>query len=237
VPIDEIRDAARLVEWGLHPRVLPEADATYRALVRRWLDEGAFRAQVEAVADGLKLRVVAVHLRAGIVLGTQSESVFAYTITRFRKHVANEEGAVIALVLVASCATFYPHEESLDVEDMAAPTARLSEVRDHLVKLCSTLESQHRRGGETVAERWRKGWQQLLAIPQINEDAKRISRTHLHGIVHLVLKHLAESGLAAEEQRLDGDHLYVATPRLRLMLAEHASVPLLDIAREAIHRA
>jgi hypothetical protein len=236
VSVDDIREAARLVEWGLHPRLTPDSDANYRALTRRWLDEGAFRAQVEAIAEGLKLRVVAVHPRAGIVLGTQAESVFAYTITRFRKHVANEEGAVIALVLVAACATFYPLEDSLDADDMSAPTVRLSEVRDHLVKLCTTLESQH-RGGEAVADRWRKGWQPLLAMPQINEDAKRISRTHLHGIVGLVLKHLTECGLAAEEERPDGDHLYVATPRLRLMLAEHACVPLLDIAREAIHHA
>src|SRR5262245_20174105 len=111
--LDDLRDAARLVEWGLHPRMQPESDSAYRALVRRWLDEGGFRAQVEAIADGLRLRIVAVHPRAGVVLGTQSESIFAYTITRFRKHVANEEGAVIALVLVACCATFYPQEDGL----------------------------------------------------------------------------------------------------------------------------
>lgn len=204
--------------------------------MRRWLDEGAFRQQVEAVAEGFKLRVVAVHPRAGIVLGTQSESVFSYTITRFRKHIANEEGAVIGLVLVACCATFYPEDDALDVDDLEAPTARISEVRDHLVKLCTTLESQHKRG-EATAERWRKGWQQLLAMPQISEEARRISRSHLHGLVALLLQHLADSGLAAEEQRSDGDHLYVATPRLRLMLAEHAAVPLLEMAREAIHRA
>ena len=235
--LDDIRDAAKLVEWGLHPRIHPESEPDYRALVGRWLDEGAFRAQVEAVAEGLKLRVVAVHPRVGIVLGTQSESVFSYTITRFRKNIANEEGAVIALVLVACCATFYPQEDALDADDLAAPTARLSEVRDHLVKLCSTLESQHQRG-EATAERWRKGWQQLLSMPQISEDTRRVvSRSHLHGLVALILKHLTDSGLAAEEERADGDHLYVATPRLRLMLAEYAAVPLLEVAREAIQRA
>lgn len=234
--LDDLRDAARLVEWGLHPRIQPDSDPAYRGLVRRWLDEGAFRAQVEAIADGLKLRIVAVHPRAGVVLGTQFQSVFAYTITRFRKHVANEEGAVIALVLVACCATFYPHEDGLDADDLAAPTVRLSEVRDHLVKLCATLETQCQRG-EATAERWRKGWQQLLSMPQISEDARRASRSHLHGLVALVLKHLTENGLAAEEERADGDNLYVATPRLRLMLAEHAAVPLLEAAREAISHA
>ena len=33
---DDVRDAARLVEWGLHPRALPEAYPDYRELVRRW---------------------------------------------------------------------------------------------------------------------------------------------------------------------------------------------------------
>ena len=49
---NDIRDAARLIEWGLHPRALPENNVEYRDLVRRWTDEGGFQAVVAAVSIG-----------------------------------------------------------------------------------------------------------------------------------------------------------------------------------------
>ena len=228
----DVKDAARLLEWGLHPRILPESSPEYRDLVRRWMDDGVFKATVTAVAEGLRLRVVGVSARTGIVLGTEKDSVFAYTISRFRKQVSNEDGAVIALVLVATCATFYPAQDTLDGDDLMAPSATVSEIRDHLVKLCQALESQDRRG-DTTAAHWRKGWQHIRSLPEIVEDARRVSRSHLHGLVGLVLNHLADTGYVALEPRSDGNNLYVATPRLRMMLAEHAAIPLLDIVRAA----
>ena len=122
---DDVRDAARLVEWGLHPRSLPEASPDYRDLIRRWMDDGAFKALVASVAEGLKLRVVGVTLRTGIVLGTETESMFGYTISRFRRYVSNDDGAVIALVLVAACATFYPAKDALDNDEVMPPSATL----------------------------------------------------------------------------------------------------------------
>ena len=229
---NDARDAARLIEWGLHPRSLPEAHPEYRDLVRRWMDDGAFQATVAAVAEGLKLRVVGVSPRTGIVLGTEMESVFAYTISRFRHQVSNDDAAVIALVLVAACATFYPAKDVLDNDEIMSPSATLSEIRDRLTKLCQALESQDRHGDATAA-RWRKGWQSIRARPEIVEDAKRSARTHLHGLVGMVLNHLQECGFVAVDERQDGNHLYVATPRFRMMLAEHAAVPLLDLARSA----
>jgi hypothetical protein len=228
----DVKDASRLIEWGLRPRALPDAHPEYRDLVRRWLDDGVFKVVVAAVAEGLKLRVVGVTARTGIVLGTEGESVFAYTISRFRRQVSNDDAAVIALVLVAACATFYPAQEALDDGDAVAPTATLSEIRDRLSKLCQALESKH-HAGDTVAARWRRGWQYIRALPEIVEDARRIARNHLHGLVGLVLAHLHDTGFVAVDERADGDHLYAATPRFRMMLAEHATVPLLDIAREA----
>jgi len=229
---DDVKDASRLIEWGLRPRALPEAHPEYRDLVRRYLDEGAFKVVVGAVAEGLKLRVVGVTARSGVVLGTEEESVFAYTISRFRRQVSNDDAAVIALVLVAACATFYPAQEALDDDDAVAPTATLSEIRDRLSKLCQALESKH-QAGDPAAARWRRGWQYIRALPEIVEDARRVARTHLHGLVGLVLAHLHDTGFVAVDERADGDHLYAATPRFRMMLAEHAAVPLLDIAREA----
>ncbi|QQO35343.1 hypothetical protein JJC00_06570 [Bradyrhizobium diazoefficiens] len=229
---NDVKEASRLIEWGLHPRTLPEAHPEYRDLVRRWMDDGAFKAIVASVAEGLRLRVVGVSARTGIVLGTEAESVFGYTISRFRRHVSHEDAAVVALVLVAACATFYPAQDALDSDEIMSPSATLSEIRDRLSKLCQSLESQDRTG-DAVAGRWRKGWQYIRALPEIVEDARRTARSHLHGLVGLVLNHLFETGFVAVDERQDGNHLYVATPRFRMMLAEHAAVPLLDIARAA----
>lgn len=158
---NDVRDASRLIEWGLHARALPEAHPEYRELVRRWLDDGAFRTAVASIAEGLKLRVVGVTPRAGIVLGTETDSMFAYTISRFRRQVSSDDAAVIALVLVATCATFYPAKDVLDSDEVMSPTATLSEIRDRLTKLCQALESQDRLGDATAA-RWRKGWQSIV---------------------------------------------------------------------------
>jgi hypothetical protein len=229
---NDVKDASRLIEWGLRPRALPDAHPEYRDLVRRWMDDGAFKIIVASVAEGLKLRVAGVSARTGIVLGTEMESVFAYTISRFRRQVASDEPAVVALVLIAACATFYPAQDALDSDEIMSPSATLSEIRDRLSKLCQALESQDRTGNATAA-RWRKGWQYIRALPEIIEEARRPARSHLHGLVRLVLNHLSETGFVAIEERQDGNHLYVATPRFRMMLAEHAAVPLLDIARAA----
>ena len=49
----DVTDAARLIEWGLHPRMLPESHPEYRDLVRRWMDDGTFKVCVTGVAEGL----------------------------------------------------------------------------------------------------------------------------------------------------------------------------------------
>src|ERR1051326_2881693 len=146
----DVKDAARLIEWGLHPRALPEAHPEYRDLVRRWTDDGAFKTIVASVAEGLKLRVVGVSARTGVVLGTETESVFAYTISRFKRHVSNDDAPIVALVLVATAATFYPAQDTLDSDEIMSPTATLSEIRDRLSKLCQALESQDKAGDATA---------------------------------------------------------------------------------------
>jgi hypothetical protein len=154
---NDVKDASRLIEWGLHPRALPEAHPEYRDLVRRWMDDGAFKMIVASVAEGLKLRVVGVSARTGIVLGTDTESVFAYTISRFRRNVSDVDAAVVALVLVATCATFYPAQDSLDSDEIMSPSATLSEIRDRLTKLCQALESQDRSGMQRLPAGARAG--------------------------------------------------------------------------------
>lgn len=230
----DITAAARLVEWGQRPRALPESHPEYRDLVRRWMDDGAFKVAVAAIAEGLRLRVAGVSVRTGIVLGTEPDSVFAYTISRLRRQISGEEpAAVLALVLIAACATFYPAQDALDSDEIMSPSATLSEIRDRLSKLCQALESQDRTGHPS-ATRWRRGWQFIRALPEIIEESRRPTRSHLHGLVRHTLNHLLlECGYVAVEERQDGNDLYVATPRFRMMLAEHAAVPLLDIARAA----
>ena len=65
--------------------------------------------------------------------------------------------AVVALVLIAACATFYPAQDALDSDEIMSPSATLSEIRDRLSKLCQALESQNRTG-QSAAARWRKGY-------------------------------------------------------------------------------
>ncbi|MFD8960801.1 hypothetical protein ACFV0W_28645, partial [Streptomyces anulatus] len=70
-------DAARLVSFGLQPKLLPARDAEYADLLRRYREESAFARLADAVATGLGLIVLEVSPRAGMAVTAGEDSVFA----------------------------------------------------------------------------------------------------------------------------------------------------------------
>ena len=70
-------DAARLVAFGLQPKLLPARDVEYAELLRRHRDDPAFARLADAVAAGLGLIVLEVSTRAGMALAAAEDSVFA----------------------------------------------------------------------------------------------------------------------------------------------------------------
>ncbi|MER5828830.1 hypothetical protein ABT086_43280, partial [Streptomyces mirabilis] len=70
-------DAARLVAFGLQPKLQPARDQEYAELLRRYREDPAFARLADAVAAGLGLVVLEVSPRAGMAVTAAEDSVFA----------------------------------------------------------------------------------------------------------------------------------------------------------------
>ena len=70
-------DAARLVAFGLQPKLQPARDQQYAELLRRYREDPPFARLADAVAAGLGLVVLEVSPRAGMAVTAAEDSVFA----------------------------------------------------------------------------------------------------------------------------------------------------------------
>src|SRR5690606_11153304 len=66
-------DAARLVAFGLQPKLQPARDQEYADLLRRYREDPSFARIADAVAPGLRLTVLAVSPPAGLAVTASSE--------------------------------------------------------------------------------------------------------------------------------------------------------------------
>ena len=76
VVTEDVVNGARLLAFGMRPKLNPSRDLTYAELVKRFAEDGSFRELTEAIADGLGLSVLAVSSRTGVVLGPGEGSGF-----------------------------------------------------------------------------------------------------------------------------------------------------------------
>ncbi len=74
--LEQVTDAARVIAFGLRPKLIPSRDLSYAELVKRFAEDTAFRDLVEAVAEGLGMTVLGVSARTGIVFGPVADSAF-----------------------------------------------------------------------------------------------------------------------------------------------------------------
>ena len=87
----DVADAARLVSFGLQPKLLPARDAEYAELIRRHRDDPAFARFADAVAAGLGLVVLEVSTRAGMALAAAEDSVFAVRMGDYARRAATDD--------------------------------------------------------------------------------------------------------------------------------------------------
>lgn len=85
-------DAARLVAFGLQPKLQPARDQEYTELLRRYRDDPAFARLADAVAAGLGLVVLEVSPRAGMAVTAAEDSVFAVRMGDYARRTAADSG-------------------------------------------------------------------------------------------------------------------------------------------------
>lgn len=190
-------DAARLLCFGLRPRLRPAEDPAYAELLRRYRNEGPLREHVAAIARGLGLSVLG-ETAHGVVLGAEGDGPFALKLTDYRRtSMRVEERMTHGLIQLAVAAWCFPTAESLeDPDSVAGARVTTNKLVEYLVSLCEELEQRSNddvaAGEEDLAEAWRA----VLARAETRgtADGRRASHT-LSGMVSHALGFLEQGGL------------------------------------------
>lgn len=138
-------DAGRLIQWALQPRVHPVTKVEYQHLLDRYRDQVPFRECVQAICAGLGIEIAAVG-PMGMVLTATDDSIFAMTLTDYRRSGSADDRLIDGLILVAILATLYPHAQDLEEDtQVARPPIRVEDVEKTLRTLCEQLEVASQR--------------------------------------------------------------------------------------------
>lgn len=108
-------DAARLVAFGLMPKLQPARDQEYAELLRRYREDPAFARLADAVATGLGLIVLEVSPRAGMAVTAAEDSVFAVRMGDYARRTSADGGDrfLHGLAHLSVAAMAFPRPEDL----------------------------------------------------------------------------------------------------------------------------
>jgi hypothetical protein len=236
---DRVRDAARLIQWGLRVRARPAQEPDYKRLVDLYHDDPGFRNAVRAVAEGLGLALVDVG-EYGAIVAPLEDSVFALRGADFRPTSTTVEDRLLdGLVQLAIAATVFP--TSRDLEDdpaIARPPVTVGEIEDSLRALCERLAEQSRDQADPIAgqegfdEAWRIYLRRLDAMEtKDGSSARRTTRR----LVETNLERLREHGGFVRDNR-GQEATYQPTYRYQALVRELAANESLRRVRDVLAR-
>ncbi|MGW5048349.1 hypothetical protein [Streptomyces griseoluteus] len=221
-------DAARLVAFGLQPKLQPARDQEYAELLRRYREDGAFARLADAVATGLGLVVLEVSARAGMAVTAAEDSVFAVRMGDYaRRTTADSADRFLhGLAHLAVAALAFPRPEDL-ADDSYIGRVTVNGVDAFVRQACRRLEERAEQSGENtdpvtdapgLEAAWRI-WARRSATGA-TKDARRPAASTT-GIVAKALGFLTESGFL---QRTGDDHggTYRTTARYQLQVRDMA---------------
>ncbi|MFB7780465.1 hypothetical protein [Streptomyces bauhiniae] len=221
-------DAARLVAFGLQPKLQPARDQEYTELLRRYREDGPFARLADAVATGLGLVVLEVSARAGMAVTAAEDSVFAVRMGDYaRRTTADSADRFLhGLAHLAVAALAFPRPEDL-ADDSYIGRVTVNGVDAFVRQACRRLEERAEQSGENtdpvtdapgLEAAWRI-WARRSATGA-TKDARRPAASTT-GIVAKALGFLTESGFL---QRTGDDHggTYRTTARYQLQVRDMA---------------
>ncbi|MEU4110857.1 MULTISPECIES: hypothetical protein [unclassified Streptomyces] len=221
-------DAARLVAFGLQPKLQPARDQEYTELLRRYREDGSFSRLADAVATGLGLVVLEVSPRAGMAVTAAEDSVFAVRMGDYaRRTTADSADRFLhGLAHLAVAALAFPRPEDL-ADDSYIGRVTVNGVDAFVRQACRRLEERAEQSGENtdpvtdapgLEAAWRI-WARRSATGA-TKDARRPAASTT-GIVAKALGFLTDSGFL---QRTGDDHggTYRTTARYQLQVRDMA---------------
>jgi hypothetical protein len=239
VSAGDVADAARLVGFGLQPKLVPARDAEYAELIRRYREEPAFARLADAVAAGLELIVLEVSPRAGMAVAAGEDSVFAVRMGDYARRAASDAGDrfLHGLAHLAAAALAFPRPEDL-ADDGYIGRITVHGVDAFVRQACRRLEEHADESGRNtdpatdtpgLEAAWRV-WARRSATGA-TKDARRLASSTT-GIIGKAVAFLVDSGFLQRTGDESGG-TYRTTARYQLqvrdMAGSAAMAELLDL--------
>ncbi|WP_030907021.1 hypothetical protein [Streptomyces sp. NRRL F-5126] len=221
-------DAARLVSFGLQPRLLPARDAEYTELLRRYRDDPPFARVADAVATGLGLVVLEVSVRAGMAVTAAEDSVFAVRMGEYARRAASDSADrfLHGLAHLAVAALAFPRPEDL-ADDGYIGRITVNGVDAFVRQACRRLEERAEESGENTdpasdAPGLEAAWRVYArrSATGATKDARRLAGSTT-GIVGKAVAFLTESGFLHRTGD-DAGGAYRTTARYQLQVRDMA---------------
>jgi hypothetical protein len=194
-------DAARLVSFGLQPKLLPARDLEYAELVRRHREDPAFARLADAVATGLGLVVLEVSPRAGMALAAAEDSVFAVRMGDYSRRAASDstDRFLHGLAHLAVAALAFPRPADLADEGYVGRIT-VNGVDGFVRQACRRLEERAEQQGENTdpasdAPGLEAAWRvySRRSATGATKDARRLAGSTT-GIIGKAVAFLVDSG-------------------------------------------
>ncbi|WP_330176846.1 hypothetical protein OG875_27140 [Streptomyces sp. NBC_01498] len=221
-------DAARLVSFGLQPRLLPARDAEYADLLRRYREETAFARLADAVAAGLGLVVLEVSARAGMAVAAGEDSVFAVRMGDYARRASTDaaDRFLHGLAHLAVAAMAFPRPEDL-ADDGYIGRITVNGVDAFVRQACRRLEERAEEQGEntdpaTDTPGLESAWRVYArrSATGATKDARRLAGSTT-GIIGKAMAFLTDSGFLHRTGD-DAGGAYRTTARYQLQVRDMA---------------
>ncbi|MGW6602711.1 hypothetical protein [Streptomyces sp. NPDC055036] len=221
-------DAARLVSFGLQPKLLPARDAEYTELLRRYREDPAFARVADAIATGFGLVVQEVSPRAGMAVTAGEDSVFAVRMGDYARRAATDSADrfLHGLAHLAVAAMAFPRPADL-ADDGYIGRITVNGVDAFVRQACRRLEERAEEEGEnTDPSTGEPGLEAAWRIyarrsaTGATKDARRLAGSTT-GIVGKAVAFLTESGFL-QRTGDDAGGAYRTTARYQLQVRDMA---------------
>lgn len=222
IDIDIIQKASSLIGFALNRKRLPSRAPEYRDLLHRYDADFDFRGAVDAVAEGLGLKVLGASIHIGMTLAPASQdSPFATTLTRYRDRsgLSGVDRAALLAVHVGIASYFFPTGGDIEDSEHDPVPAEAEQITEHLRAASERMAHAETEAVDTDApiddDAMRPVWRALNSMDAYR-DAKNL--TSLNGMTRRVLDDLVEQGLLLCEETGTNRRRYMPTEHYRTTL-------------------
>lgn len=225
IRVKDVHDAGVLLGFALQPKKRPTPGGEYRRALDRYRTESDFREAVDALMDGLDMRVIA-DSDYGLMLGVQPESPFAFRMQDLPNIAEPNLRLVAGLVVMGLAAYAYPTQQALD--EQIARTVQRIEFEAWLRRACQRLADEEANGQPQPDDRLDRAYRTYLDMPAVTTGGhgrgkNRLIRDCTTYWVNKITGWLIDQGMAQEATTGTGVQAINLTERFRVHVAHMAS--------------